>query len=372
MTEPTDPLEALAGADSPVAPDADFAAALRRRVVAALRRQVGELTDDPPAPPARPSTIDLPRRRPVSSTPTSTPEPVRAATPSDRQVVTPYLAVHDGAAALRFYSEAMGAEVVMRVVGDDGRLGHSEFHLGGARFYLSDEYPDMGVVGPRTLGGSSVTLHVDVDDVDGVFDAAVRGGATELSAPADQPHGARHGTLVDPFGHRWMLSQQLRDLSTEELGDRMAGAGFEMEVPAGAGAGPAAPVVSGGIWAAVNAADAPAMIRFVTDVLGFTEQLVVPGAEPGVVEHSQMVWPEGGVVQIASAHREGNVFSERPVGAQSLYVITADPDSVYRRCVEHRVEVVGEPTSPDYDPGGTVFTVRDHEGNLWSFGTYAG
>ena len=127
-----------------------------------------------------------------------------------------------------------------------------------------------------------------------------------------------------------------------------------------------------GIWAALNLEDAETGIRFITDVLGFEEQLVVPGDEPGVVEHSQFTWPEGGTVQAASANRAGNVFSQRPTGTQNLYVITADPMAVHRRCVDAGATVVIEPEAPEYDPAGLVFTIEDPEGNLWSFGTYAG
>ncbi|MDA3039266.1 MAG: glyoxalase, partial [Actinomycetota bacterium] len=86
----------------------------------------------------------------------------------------------------------------------------------------------------------------------------------------------------------------------------------------------------------------------------------------------QLRWPEGGVVQAASANRSGNLFSERPTGSESLYVITRDPMAVHARCVAAGVEVISEPEAPDYDPDGLVFTIRDPEGNLWSFGTYRG
>ena len=130
--------------------------------------------------------------------------------------------------------------------------------------------------------------------------------------------------------------------------------------------------MSAGIWAALNYADAIAGIRFMVDVLGFEEDLVVPGEEPGMVEHSQLRWPEGGVVQAATANRPGNIFSQQPTGAQSLYVITSDPMAVYHRCVAANVEIVRAPESPDYDPEGVAFSIQDGEGNLWSFGTYAG
>lgn len=130
---------------------------------------------------------------------------------------------------------------------------------------------------------------------------------------------------------------------------------------------------NGRIWPAVMASDAPAMIRFAVDVLGFTEQIVVPGDEQGVVVHSQLAWPEGGVVQIATGHRsDGNPFSEQPIGSANVYVVTDDPQAVHDRCIAAGVEIVREMESPDYDPGGSGFGLRDPEGNLWSFGTYAG
>jgi PhnB protein len=353
----TDPFEALAVPDQRRQPRPAFRRALRDRLVAELGLAGAPTAESTPDEPV----VDLPDRRPIMTTATAAPT---------RTAITPYLAVHDGAGALAFYAAAFGADEAMRIVGDDGRLGHAEFSVGGSRFYLSDEYPEVGVVSPRTLGGTTVTLHLEVEDVDAAYGRAVAAGATALAEPEDQPHGARHGTLLDPYGHRWMLSQTIEQLSATELGSRMGDAGFIVET--GTAAGAAAAVDAGRIWAAVNAADAPRMIGFLIEVLGFEEQLVVPGAEPGVVEHSQLVWPEGGTVQVATAHRPGNAFSEQPVGGQSLYVITADPDVVYRRCVEAEVEIVAEPSSPDYDPDGSVFSIRDHEGNLWSFGTYAG
>ena len=246
-------------------------------------------------------------------------------------VVTPYLCVRDATAALDFYVAAMGAVEVMRLTDRDGRVGHAEFAIGTTRFYLSDEFPEMNVLSPLSLGGTALTLHLEVTDVERLFGAAVEAGANELSPPVDQPHGARQGTLVDPFGHRWMLSQQMEDVSNEELTSRMGDAGFTVTV----GEGGASPGPTGGIWAAINSTDAMAMIRFLVDVVGFDEELVVSDAEPGVIVHSQLRWPEGGVVHVATSNRPGNVWSERAVGEQSLYVITADPMAVHALSLIH-------------------------------------
>jgi PhnB protein len=377
-----DPLESLLGGDEPVAPDPEFARRLRRRVADALGLPAEVPLADVP-------TVDLPGRSAptewssaMSTTTSPGAGPASAALPAPALV--PYLAVHDADAAMAFYEAAFGAEVTLRFDGDDGRVGHADLVIGPARLFLSDEHPEIGVRSPRTLGGTPVTLHLEVPDVDAAFSRAVAAGATALAEPEDQPYGHRQGTLEDPFGHRWMLSQRLGSVAADELaarmseqGYRLAGTWVEGDEPASAGAvgspsRDAVVVRNGRIWPAIQSPDAPALIRLAVDVLGFTEQIVVPGERPDVVAHSQLAWPEGGVVQIASARRDGNPFSEQPPGTASIYVVTEDPMAVYRRCVDAGLEIVREPESPDYDPGGLGFALRDPDGNLWSFGTYAG
>ena len=197
-----DPFEALAGVGEPVAPDPAFAAALRRRLVRALR-------PDPP---------DLEPRRDHVTT---------EAIPLARATATPYLCVHDAVAAIDFYVAAFGAVETIRIPqpAPDTRVGHAEVDVGGARIMLSDEFPELGVLSPRTLGGSPFQLHVTFDDVDidALFAQAVAAGATVLRPPADQFYGERAGQLVDPFGHRWTLATPTEQLTGEELLRRAAG-----------------------------------------------------------------------------------------------------------------------------------------------------
>ena len=128
-----------------------------------------------------------------------------------------------------------------------------------------------------------------------------------------------------------------------------------------------------GIWAPVTYADARAGIRFLVDVLGFEEQLVVAAPDDeSMIVHSQIRWPEGGLVQVNTYAADNPFLRERPPGAQSLYVVTSDPQAVWARCQAAGVEVIRAPESPDYDPDGMGFSIRDPEGNIWSFGTYAG
>lgn len=342
-----DPFDALAAPVEPQQARPAFRRELRARLVAALGL---DATDIP--------TIHLPERKPMTSTDTPTPTTAAAAV----TVVTPYLTVAGGARAIDWYREALGAVEQFRVVDDTGRVSHAELLLGDARFMLSDEHPEIGVTGPATLGGTSVALHVEVADVDTAFARAVDAGATALAEPADQPHGARHGTLIDPFGHRWMLSQTIEQVNLDDYAERASDGGYRVERARRAS--------TDGIWALVSYRDALAGIRFLVDVLGFEEQLVVVADDGTTVEHSQIRWPEGGLLQ-ADTYVTGNEFMLEP-GTQSLYVITQDPQAVWERCQAAGVEVVRPPESPHYDPDGMGFSIRDPEGNIFSFGTYAG
>lgn len=349
----TDPFDALASPVEPQTPRPSFARELRARVVAELSLDPADVLP----------TIDLPQRSPAMATTTSARSGLDPAVGAAH--VVPYLAVSDGAAALDWYAEAFAAVEQLRVVGDDGRIGHAGFAIGGADFMLSDEYPEMGVTSPATLGGTTISIHLTVADVDAVFARAVSAGATSLGEPADQPHGARHGTLVDPFGHRWMVSQNVEAISLDDYAERSQGTGFDV-VP---GQAEREPVRGGGsIWAVAFYADAMAGIRQLIDVFGFEEVMVATADDGITVVHSELRWPDGGIVQVGTYDPTSPYAI--PPGTQSLYLVTPDPQTVWERCVAAGLEVLQEPYSPHYDPTGMGFTVRDRERNLWSVGSY--
>lgn len=125
-----------------------------------------------------------------------------------------------------------------------------------------------------------------------------------------------------------------------------------------------------GIWGVVAYADPEAGIDFVTDILGFEEQVLVRDPD-GRIIHSEYRWPEGGVVQLVAADPD-NPFAPEPGQKGGLYVITRDPRAVWERCRRADIEVLRPPEEPHYDPGGMGFAIRDPEGNIWSFGSYAG
>ena len=118
----------------------------------------------------------------------------------------PYLTVRDAAGAIAFYARAFGAvEVGERYEEADGRIGHAELLFGDVRIALSDEYPEMDVRGPQSLGGAGLAIILLVDDPDAVFDRAVGAGATVIRPLKDEPYG-RTGKLVDPYGHVWFIN----------------------------------------------------------------------------------------------------------------------------------------------------------------------
>ena len=128
--------------------------------------------------------------------------------------------------------------------------------------------------------------------------------------------------------------------------------------------------LSAAIWPVLNYRDAPAAIAFLTDVIGFAAAFVVHGEDEGRVQHAELRWPEGGGIMLGSASMRGNVFEQLPLGAASVYVVTAQPDMLYERAVAAGAKVERE--LRDEEHGSRGFTIRDPEGNLWSFGTYAG
>ena len=132
--------------------------------------------------------------------------------------VTPYIIVRGGEAAIAYYSSAFGAEEVFRMTDPvDGRIGHAELRIGSGIVMIADEYPDFGAVSPDTIGGTAVTLHLATQNVDKDLQRAAQAGGTVLRQPADQSFGERNALIVDPFGHRWMLSQTIEQVSPDEM-----------------------------------------------------------------------------------------------------------------------------------------------------------
>jgi PhnB protein len=142
--------------------------------------------------------------------------------PDGYHTVTPYLIINGAVQALEFYKRAFGAAETVRMPDPKGRIAHAEIKIGDSMVMLADEHHEMGHRGPRTLGGTSVSILLYVPDVDTVFDRAIKAGAKSQRPVADQFYGDRMGTLEDPFGHVWTIGTHIEDVSAEEMKRRMA------------------------------------------------------------------------------------------------------------------------------------------------------
>lgn len=144
------------------------------------------------------------------------------AIPEGYHAVTPYLCVKDAAGAIEFYKKVFGAAELMRMADASGKIGHAEIKIGDTPVMLSDEFPEMGFRSPQSLGGSPVTMHLYVEDVDTIVMRAVATGAKLLEPVKDQFYGDRSGKLADPFGHVWNVATHKEDVSPEEIKKRVA------------------------------------------------------------------------------------------------------------------------------------------------------
>ncbi|NUP10653.1 MAG: VOC family protein [Polyangiaceae bacterium] len=128
-----------------------------------------------------------------------------------------YLRVKNAPAAIEFYKAAFGAKEKFRLAEPSGRVGHCELDFCGTTIMLSEEYPELGIQGPQTLGGTSVGIHLHVDDADATIRSAVAAGAKVVREPQNHFYGERSGTIRDPFGHDWLIGHNLEELTPDEM-----------------------------------------------------------------------------------------------------------------------------------------------------------
>ena len=145
--------------------------------------------------------------------------------PDGYHSITPYLSVEGAAAAIDFYVRAFGAKERMRMAQPNGAIAHAELQFGDSCVMLADELPDMGFRSPLSIGGTPVTIHLYVEDVDAVVKQAADAGAKIVRPAQDQFYGDRSATLSDPYGHVWHVSTHKEDLSMEEIQRRAAAQG---------------------------------------------------------------------------------------------------------------------------------------------------
>ncbi|MCX6953795.1 MAG: VOC family protein [Verrucomicrobia bacterium] len=157
--------------------------------------------------------MKTPKKSSAASKPKRAVKPI----PDGWHTATPYLVCAGAAEAIAFYVRAFGATEVSRVPGPDGKVINASIRIGDSMLMLNDEFPEMGVVGPKAGQGSPVTIHLFVPDVDAAFARAVKAGAKVKMPVTDMFWGDRYGQLEDPFGHSWSMATHQRDLTPREI-----------------------------------------------------------------------------------------------------------------------------------------------------------
>lgn len=139
--------------------------------------------------------------------------------PDGYHSLTPYLIIDGASEAMEYYKKAFGAVELFRME-HEGKIGHAEMKIGDSPLMLADEMPQYK--GPKSLGGTPVSLMIYVEDVDTIYPQAIAAGGTEVKPLQDQFYGDRSGTLTDPFGHIWTVATHKEDVSSEEIEKRIA------------------------------------------------------------------------------------------------------------------------------------------------------
>ena len=307
--------------DEAVTPDARFVARLRAQLVVALGAPI----------------VPLPERNPIVSE-TTTVAPAAAS-------LTPYICVTPAVDALAWYADVLGAVETVRYTGDDGRIGHAEISVGGAQIMLSDEYPELDVVAPTTLGGTATTLHLTVPDVDATHDRFVAAGGRAAWPPRDEAYGARSFSALDPFGHRWMIQTPTGSPSVEEIEARSDGYTITTHPSTTA---PARPVVEVG-YLTFAVPDTAAGRRFYGELFGWVSEAGNAGDEYAHVANTRL--PLG--------------LTPGPAGDAPVLYFRVDDAAAYTARV---AELGGEVLSATVYESGPDVTCRDDQGrqfHLW-------
>jgi PhnB protein len=270
-----------------------------------------------------------------------------------RATATPYLSVRNAAAALEFYKKAFGATEILRLMQPDGRVGHAQIDIEGARIMLADEFPEYGFKSPESFGGSPVRIHLDVQDVDAMARRAVAAGAIVTQPVEDQFYGARSGQFRDPFGFLWSISTYRETLSTEEMQRRID----EMSRNEAA---PSREYIREGFHSITPYLVVPRaaqLIGFLKGAFGAEERLRVnrPGTE--VIMHAELKIGDS-MIEMADANEQ---FPPTPA---TMILRVDDVDAIFLRATDAGATVL-EPVA-DHDYGVRSATIVDASGNKWN------
>ena len=286
------------------------------------------------------------------------------AVPEFRASATPYLSIRGAAAAIEFYKRALGATETLRLMQPDGRIGHAEINIAGAKIMLADEFPEIGFRSAESLGGSPILIHLDVQDVDAMASRAIAAGATMVRPVADQFYGDRSGQFRDPFGYTWVVSTRKETISPEEMQRRNDEVSRRERAAATEASRTFIREGFHSITPYLIISGAAQWIDFVKQAFGAEERFRVgrpgpPAGEAGaedVIMHAEVKVGDS-MIELADANPQ---FPPTPC---TLLLRVPDVDAVYNRAV-HAGATVFDPVR-DNDYGTRGGTVRDASGNRW-------
>ena len=254
--------------------------------------------------------------------------------------VYPYLIVRGAEAAIAFYREVFGAEEIMRMADPDGhRIGHAELKLGPVTLMLADEYPELGIRSPEAFGGTGLTLHLHVDDVDSLAERAIGAGATMLREPTDYGHGERQCRVRDPFGHEWLLGHAIGSAT-----EKASSPSPKSDAP--------------NVFPGLRYRDEHAAMEWLTRAFGFQRHALFTDDDGKVVHAEMRLGP--GIVMLGAAPECAEGFN--------VYVYVEEVDAHHARARAAGAEIVRLLTDTSY--GSREYGARDLDGHHWYFGNY--
>jgi len=311
---------------------------------------------------------DLERRSRMAGTAKAVPEtrtvkPI----PEGYHTATPYLFIRGAARAIEFYKQAFGATEVLRLEQPDGRIGHAEIKIGNSPIMLADEVPEMGYRSPQSLGGSSASILLYVEDVDALSNQAIAAGAKVLRPVEDQFYGDRTGNFADPFGHFWSIATHKEDISPEEMRSR-AEAFMRQQATKPVSKQEAAktlkPIPEGfhTVTPYITVKRAEQLINFVKQAFGASETFRTTGSASGL--HAEV---RIGDSMLMMGGSEQMTHPEMPT---ALHFFVPDSDTIYQRALQAGATSIQEPSDLDY--GERTGAIKDPFGNEWYIATNKG
>ena len=282
-------------------------------------------------------------------------------------VPTPYLVVADGSRAIDFYKEAFAANELMRLADPDGRIAHAELTIGDSLIMLSGAAPEYGRLSPQSFDSTPVTISLYVENVDALASQAVAAGAKILRPVRDQFYGDRSGRLADPFGHVWIISTHIEDVTLEEMVRRteafvkqQAGAAAQKEWPTRS----VRPVREGfhTVTPYLIVHKTPELLEFVKQAFGAEELLRTTGSAGGM--HAEVKIGDS-IVMLGG----GGAWRGTPMPT-AIHLYVPDTDRTYKRALKLGATSIHEPMDQDY--GERSASVKDLARNHWYIATHFG